>query len=435
MGIIQKIIKDKKDNIIKFVKIYWPIILSGIFIAYEAFAYDIRSGDFEAKYRLMGNSPILDFIIKIYPRFIVDNIVPYLLSHSLLLFAIVVIISVSSILYNFSKILKINDIRFNILSSLAFVVLFPFGPVMASAGSFATICVYLFPAAALLYGVRILFDDKSNKHQNILKILALFFAANQEQFAVALCILFLGYFIYNYKIKKSISFLKYFAFIIILISTALSFIGDFLHRGHDEMMLYFPDFQKISLIRKIDIGFIDTMQHFFVNPFFIIIAILILILIISIRTKKMIPGFIAVTQLYLLSTFKTNEIVTKINDVLISWNIKDYGKTLSSNGITRTSIHSFASMQPDVYFIIMSTLFIISLMYILKTNKERIMIGFVLFIGLATRMIMSFSPTIYASSDRTFFVMLLTLFFVFLYLSKKIFFNDINLKNEKLKIT
>ncbi len=435
MDIIQKIIKDKKDNIIKFVKIYWPIILSGIFIAYEAFAYDIRSGDFEGKYRLMGNFPILDYIIKIYPRFIVDNIVPYLLSHNLLLFAIVVIISVSSILYNFSKILKINDIRFNILSSLAFVVLFPFGPVMASAGSFATICVYLFPAAASLYGVRILFNDKSNKYQNILKILALFFAANQEQFAVALCILFLGYFIYSYKIKKSISFLKYFAFAIIIISTALSFIGDFLHRGHDEMMLYFPDFQKISLIRKIDIGFIDTMQHFFVNPFFIIIAILILILIISIRTKKMIPGFIAGTQLYLLSTFKTNEIVTRINDVLISWNIKDYGKTLSSNGITRTSIHSFASMQPDVYFIIMSTLFIISLIYILKTKKERIMISFVLFIGLATRMIMSFSPTIYASSDRTFFVMLLTLFFVFLYLSKKIFFNDINLKNEKLKIT
>ncbi|MFZ2560176.1 MAG: hypothetical protein WAW91_00880 [Candidatus Nanoperiomorbaceae bacterium] len=414
-----------RPKLVNIMKTWWPTLIAGLAIAFEALVYNIRFGDFSAKYAEMASASPGDLII--HPgngRIIVDGIVPYFMSHCLVVFLMLTVVAVVILLYNIAKILKIHGVKFNIIAALGLVILFPFGPIFASAGPFATILVYLWPAAAMAYGITILTDKKTSILQFILKLCAIFYACNQEQFAIMTLMLFISFFIRKLFAKEKISWQQIIGLVIAAISTTILVAVDLLTRvdNKTEMRLFFPNFAQIPLPRKIDMGFVDTMQHFFVNPFFLLFVVLILILILAIKRKKLIAGAIASAQLILLFVPNSNEIVSKVNLIIASWNIKNYSVLLSTNGVPQSSIHSMASLMPDLYFLAMIALFVWSLTQILPTRKSRITLIYILFVGFCARMILSFSPTIYASADRTFFPILLALFFVFLWLIKDLFF-------------
>jgi hypothetical protein len=87
---------------------------------------------------------------------------------------------------------------------------------------------------------------------------------------------------------------------------------------------------------------------------------------------------------------------------------------------TKTSFHNLSSLLPDLYFIGMSILLIMVICLILNTLFERVFIIGILLLGFVTKMILSFSPTVYASGSRTSMLFVFCIFFVCLYLIKKI---------------
>ena len=433
-----------RKKILGFIKIFWPFILAGLAIIFQTLVFGIRVGDWGDFYAYAEKYSFFDFIFNRAHggRIIVDSAVNYIFSHHLTVFLFFTLIATIILLYSLAKILKVREVKFNIFIAIGFIILFPFTGIFASAGPFATITNYLWPSAAFVYGITILTNKNSQTWWDILKVIAIFYASGHEQFGVFAIILFIAFFaklIFKRARKKEYfdknfreNIFRIVAFILSIVGMSITFIGNVNLRLHDssEIKAFFPDFAKITIIKKIDMGFIDTMQHFFINPFFMIIIALILIIVVSIKLRKFTAGTIASAQLLLLTFPQTNEITSKVNGTIAGWNIKNWSQQLSTNGVPETNFLQWKTLIPDVYFMAMILLFCVALWEVIISRKDRIVLFIILFAGFSSRMIMSFSPTIYASNDRTFYPSLLAIFFIILYLVRQQFFP----KNAKIDL-
>lgn len=66
----------------------------------------------------------------------------------------------------------------------------------------------------------------------------------------------------------------------------------------------------------------------------------------------------------------------------------------------------------DIIFLIVFLCVLYSVFILIKNNKIRIAAFTVIFLGLGTRILMGFSPTVWASGYRTFYIMFLSLIIV-----------------------
>jgi hypothetical protein len=429
-------------RLFNFIKIFWPFLLTGIFIAFEALAHDITRGDFMRFREAAQNMNIIEFSI-FCPndagcihngRWLVDGFANWVMSQNVKLFVIVTVLMTSLLLYSVARLVKVWKLEFNIIIALAFILVFQFS--VFGGGPMPVLINYLWPTAALVYGLTLLTDKNLRIWQNVLRIIAVFYATNHEQFSIVAILIIGGYLVYCIWQKIRINYWVVGALLLAILQLSLLLLSPLEHgRVAIETAAYFPSFSDLSLMRKIDIGFIDTMQHLFVSPFLVIMLMLAVVLVLAIRKKKMIAGAISAFQLAIVLFPQDFEVTQKVNELLKSWHMRDWGQIIQNNGITGTSIHDVGSMLPDVYLVGMSLLFLVAIWQVLDSRKERVIISYILLVGFASRMIMSFSPTIFASGNRTFVPMLTCLFVILIYLLAKILYGDSSresIKNVKI---
>lgn len=284
-------------------------------------------------------------------------------------------------------------------------LLYPFID-MNSAGWLVTTVNYIWPLAlgvvALLPLKKVLFGENFRPWEYPLYVAALIFAANNEQ-VCALLLGFYGIFLVYTLIKR-----RFKAIIAVQMGLALvSLIFILTCPGNEaryasEVLTWFPTYGDVSFLGKLELGFSSTLYHYVMAPDFVFFFFSLLVFACGVQQNSQRPLVAICSGLPLAAVLifgifgETFAAIVPIVATLRG------ALTNCGTGISFTSLHSFL---PDFVLLIILVLLILGL-YGAFADKKIAFLNILIFLaGFCTRLIMGFSPTIWASADRTFIFM------------------------------
>ena len=167
-----------------------------------------------------------------------------------------------------------------------------------------------------------------------------------------------------------------------------------------ETAVRFPDYGTLSLMDKLELGFTTSMYEFVFryNVLFLIIGLVIAVLVFC-KYKNWLYRLIA-------SVPFLSQLVFGIGCEKIIENRLHIGifvnRILKNGTIDESNYERWQTYYPIVLLFAVSICLIVSL-YLIFGNSDKMIFAFALvFGGLGGRMILAFSPTVWASSYRTF---------------------------------
>lgn len=272
-----------------------------------------------------------------------------------------------------------------------------------STGWIATTMNYSWPLAFGLFSFisikKTLLKEEIKWYEYILYVLSAFYAINQEQMCIIVLMVYATFFIYflitKHQIKKFILIQSFLAFLsLIFIMTCP---GNLVRKAK-ETVRWFEDFDKLPLFRKLEMGFSSTLFEFIMKPNFLFTVFCILIVLcIFLKFRNSfyrLISLIPITVILIFGIFYElfDEIFKRVKSVRES--LTKYG-----TGITPSNLKSFI---PDIILAIVCAAVIICLYKIFNNRKKSLLAIFILSVGFISRLVMSFSPTIWGSISRTF---------------------------------
>ncbi len=279
------------------------------------------------------------------------------------------------------------------------------------AGWIATTLNYLWPCALALWALvpvkKILCEEPVSWWEKALSIPSLIVAANMELVCVFLLAVLSLCTAVDAWSKKRLR--PYFAIMILLVVFSLLFIltcpGN-AARAESETLTWFPEFTELSLPRKLEIGFSSTLFAFFFAPNLLFFSFsLLLFVTVCVCVREMPVRLLASIPLS-ASTFLG---ILGGENVGIFQELQGYRTRLAWYG-TGISLAEPGTWMPDLFCLFLCGTILFTICRIFD-KKSAFLLCFVLLAGFATRMAMSFSPTVWASGERTFLVMDLCLLF------------------------
>jgi hypothetical protein len=227
----------------------------------------------------------------------------------------------------------------------------------------------------------------------IIYLVALCYAVDQEQSCIVMLCVYLAFTLMSAvnKCKGKALGLLSLAFCLLKIRL-LFFSAASSNRYNDEIAQWFPDYAKISFIDKVEIGFTNTMNNILFGQrwLFIILALLMLAVIcckfssVLYRLCGLVPVLIPLIAL-------------GSPDILLhmSTPVTHYGIITARN---------YFLTNPYIALFIMCIAggFVLINLWILSRSYTELIISVgTILLGLMTRVMMGFSPTVWASSQRT----------------------------------
>ena len=366
-------------------------------------------------------------------RLIIEFILCSVLKISKYLWILIEALMVTLAGYSISKLFVKNNENKNenMIMLIAMILIYPIMQ-MNSAGWAATTINYMWPLATGLFAlipIRKIWDGEKIKFwQYPLYVFALIFAANQEQ----VCAILLGTYLL-FTILMIIKNKKIHPFMIIqtlLVIASLIFIltcpGNAI-RTESEIRDNFKDFGMLTILDKIGVGLTSTMGLIIDkgNIVFALMTILIAIYVFSNYKEKLyrVVSLIPVFSILGLCYFKTNVVAIFPFFGTLKELIREEQIML-----TAANCNNLFNVIPIIFASVNFICIIMSLLLIFKNLKNNVAL-LVFLVGLASRLIMGFSPTVFVSGERTMlfldFSMIIVAILVWQELIKK---ND---KNDK----
>ncbi|MGR3741263.1 DUF6056 family protein [Companilactobacillus sp. DQM5] len=296
------------------------------------------------------------------------------------------------------------------------------------AGWVATTTNYLWVLAcgelSLIPIIRKYFNQKNNILIYILSILFLIYAVNQEQMAGIMFLILASIVCYKFLNKMDFKF-EFFQLLITLGSIIFILLSKGNKVRNSVEMSRMPLLDKVSLLKKIELGFSSTISHFLFN-FQVLFFVLTICVFLAILQKKLLKN-IWTTSLFALPAifvvlFGKNEIfnhILPINYFFVN-SVHEYGTNLVKNNIV--------TWIPDIVLLLLSIILIFGICIIGEKSLTSFFIVGLLVVGFLSRIIMGFSPTIWASGPRTFMFMYETIIISIMYIISK-------MNYDKLKFT
>ena len=293
-----------------------------------------------------------------------------------------------------------------VLFITALTFLFPFETLM-TAGWIATVTSYFgpqaFAIAALIPIKKIINDEKMNYKDMLWGIIAMLYGGNAEQMSIVLFVVYLVAFIYL-VVKRKIN-IKIIFFMLLALANVLNFFlcpGNWA-RKNSETQNWFPDFGMLNVVDKADIGVSTTLRWMFAGgQAFIILTCIMMTYFIWKKYKEPVFRFIALIpagMILLLGPLKSAFSSVFLNASMAMNEVDYYGSfTVSSQGI------GVGMIQFGLFLLI--AVCIVAELFLLNDKIEGLIVDLTLvLIGVASRAMMAFSPTVYASSTRTYTTM------------------------------
>lgn len=293
---------------------------------------------------------------------------------------------------------------------VSFVLIYPLKD-LGTAGWIATTTNYIWPLALGMFALtglaRIFQNKKIPLWLFLCYIPAMIYAANMEQMcAVMLGVYFLSgvYLVFMKKYRKAWWQL---AFWFLLCAAEFLFImtcpGN-AARKVEEIKQCMPNYLTYNLVDKVNLGFVDTVHHLIDsdNMLFLMFVVLLAVLV-FLKTKDFLLRFISmipVVWTVILSFFE--------NAFEQNWTI--LAGVMDKNEIVDGSNYQLASSYlPLLLYCLVFLCILVSIAFISTSWTELLAYGALLGIGLASRVVMGFTPTIYVSQERTFLYMYMTI--------------------------
>lgn len=295
----------------------------------------------------------------------------------------------------------------NLLLTGLVLLLYPF-LFVGETGYCATSLNYLWPLALMMVGFLpyrfYLYHERVPRYLYPISVLSILYAVNHEQ---AVCIVFavsVFFLIYAFIQKSS----KSYPILLVLLSIiSLVFIltcpGNSNRMGI-ELAHYYPDYINANIMDKIYLGMVSSTSILLDCTWIIYFFSFILFLSIIRNVKRRVPRVIAMIYFGML---------TFIFLLKVYCEIKNYQYGLF-NYFTKVG-HVFVFSRANICWLLLVGVLFFTIIYLLYQldKKKCIMPIFILLLGCGSRLMMGFSPTVFASGKRT----VIFLFFSFLFLS------------------
>jgi hypothetical protein len=303
-------------------------------------------------------------------------------------------------------------------SILVFTLLLLTGTeLLASAGIFATTINYLWPLACFAFVTAIVLNPFASVRLNVVaKVIAIpmfIFAVCNEQIALLGILLLVAYIVYN-----AISKIKIPMYVWVLLGlSVLAVVNILVSPGNDsrvshETNLWWPGFEDVGTTKKIMYGMIVTFSRLFLAPELLSIVAIIAILLLAFRRKN-IQAFIAALPAMVLSVLfffpeTAGTVVTTIRQSNYFNEIRNNALFFSPSNLPSDN----SSMMYLVIFVAICFSIIVSICFLYGKTTKALTIVILLFSGIAVSLAVSLSPTLFASSTRTVYFMVMILLVV-----------------------
>lgn len=287
----------------------------------------------------------------------------------------------------------------------ALVLLYPIFH-MSTAGWIATTVNYAWPLAFGLVGIypaiKVYREERIRFFEYPIYIISLLYGANQELMVVVILAIYAVMIIVLLRkdgLTKKLAFptaqfLLSVASIVFIITTP----GN-MARYQSEIATFFLDYEMLSIPRKLSLGFSRTLSHLFFsrNMLFLVLCIGVCLLV-WLRRKEWLARVIALVPLIVCLLFGFNAAGERglFLGKLVSVANRHHGLLDVANYYDKKAFVCF-------FILGISTICLGISLFIAfeKPSNSWIAIG-ILALGLGTSMMMAFSPTVWASGDRTY---------------------------------
>lgn len=353
------------------------------------------------------NASILSFVTSRYTtwtsRVIIEFVLCFVLKTSKYLWILIEAGMVTLAAYSISKIFVKDNKKENNIMLMFMVLIYPLN-VMNGAGWAATTTNYMWPLATCLFALipikKIWNEEKIKLFEYPLYSLALLYAGNQEQ----TCAILIGcYLLFSvFMVIKNKKIHPYMVIQSLLIIASLIFIltcpGNYVRNEH-EIVENFKDFEMLTILDKVGLGLTATNSILVGkgNITFLLLTTLIVVYVLSsykeplYRTVALIPFLSVILLSYIPNT------ASNLFPFLVS-----FKKVFMQDQVMLNAGNSnnLLFAVPVIFAFVNIGCVILSLLLIFKNLKDNMAL-FVFLVGLASRLLMGFSPTIFASADRT----------------------------------
>lgn len=291
----------------------------------------------------------------------------------------------------------------------------------STAGWIATTMNYTWPLALGLFCMTGIVKSYRNEKNHwwliLLHVSAALYATNVEQ----MCAVMLGIYtlsIMYFCIKKR-NLREWWSIILIWLISIMEFIFIMTCPGNAKRSLLetkfrLPNYITYNLIDKIELGFVDTLRHMISsdNIIFLLFTILLTTLV-FLKTKDFMGRFISLIPLVWTVMFMFfSDVFTK--------NFEKLSTIMSNNLIINGYNYQLGySYLPIILYFLILLCILVCLTLISGSWMEFGGYFFLLAIGLASRVVMGFSPTLYVSQERTFLYLYMTIIVMILFMFEK----------------
>lgn len=309
------------------------------------------------------------------------------------------------------------------------VLLYPLSHI-GSAGYMATSINYLLPLTCLFYSIyvvlQIINSEKISKISYIIAIITSLIACNMEQ----MCIVFVGFLflaeifiIINKKsIKKNWYLILLFAISIIELIFIAKCPGNS-NRYNKEIKNWYNEFANYGLPSKIYLGIVPTAKDILNQKIIFTTFTLFLMIYTFYKTKNKILRALAVID---FSFFLVIGMLRSLTTSIFPNTNKIY------NIINATGINGKLTAMPNLICLAMILFVSFTLIYLLyKVFDNNLIYPLILFGGFVSRLMMGFSPTVFASSSRTSIILYFSALVLSLIIYRELY-NSKEIKNENI---
>ena len=416
--------------------IYFPfIIFFGVYLGIHCFC-TVNFND-DLMFSKIPQNEIIDRLKWNYnnwsTRLIIEYIYYNIYHFPLIIWKVLDSFMMTLIAYSLMRLLAIQPTREMAELSCILVLFYPFLQ-MASAGWISTTANYTWPIAVGLYALtylRNISDGKKSKAwQHALYMLALLYGGNAEQIVCLLLgfyFIFICYFIYVKKFEKTL--VMHIFFLMGLFGFKITGPGNNIVVTAVANTWYHEYF-SLNKFKCIVNTFVATMSYFikYFNPTFLILIALLALLVWKRHNDYLYRGIAGINLLicYGIALFSSTS------------NSFFYGFSLFENGdITADNFNHLAEYIPIATYVFIIGSIAISFYLIWGFTEKMILAQLIFGGGLATRMILSFSSSIYASGMRTYAAMYFCLIACVYMLVQEYIYGEnlkgINMNQKKLK--
>lgn len=365
------------------------------------------SGDDLDFQNMLSETPYFPLLAKRYQtwtsRLLIESVLFLVVKTNIFIFALLDSLFIVFLLISLSKLINNTTSRtINWLMVLLFLI-YPFHQ-MSSAGWVATTLNYIWPTTAALFAMipfaKKIRNEEIKPSRYALYIAALLYASNTEQICALLCgfgLIFNAYiFIKERRIKPI-----FISWIIIPLANLVIIMqcpGN-LSRFVSNVNTYFPEYTSLSHQFKLYLGVSNTLNYLFNNTNILLLLLSsMLFFVISMRQTSRLSKLVASIP-FIFCLITNLGYLTGMHDTWLAY-ARVFFSYLDLSGNPYSGL---VNLIPALICLCILGLTMLAFYQIYGKSRKSVFYIIMLLAGLASAIMLGFSPTVYASSKRIFF--------------------------------